>query len=70
MATIENDKNLFKTQKLEKSFNKILNGKFKIKTLNKFQLKSNLIRIFLSSTFTGNYNLIYSLYILSTFYKI
>ena len=54
MATIENDKNLFKTQKLEKSFNKILNGKFKIKTLNKFQLKSNLIRIFLSSTFTGN----------------
>ena len=53
MAKIENNKDLFKSHELEKSINEILSGKFKIETLNKFQLKSNLIRIFLSSTFTG-----------------
>ena len=62
MAKNENIQDLFKSQELEKSINEILTGKFKIETLNKFQLKSNLIRIFLSSTFTGNiyvYNFVY-----------
>ena len=66
MAKIENIKDLFKSQELEKSINEILTGKFKIETLNKFQLKSNLIRIFLSSTFTGNvyvYNFVYLFFV-------
>ncbi len=66
MAKNENIKDLFKSQELEKSINEILTGKFKIETLNKFQLKSNLIRIFLSSTFTGNiyvYNFVYLFFV-------
>jgi hypothetical protein len=66
MAKNENIKDLFKSQELEKSINEILSGKFKIETLNKFQLKSNLIRIFLSSTFTGNiyvYNFVYLFFV-------
>ncbi len=73
MAKNENIKDLFKSQELEKSINEILTGKFKIETLNKFQLKSNLIRIFLSSTFTGNiyvYNFVYLFFVnISTCYR-
>jgi len=44
---------LFNNEKLNDDLNKILIGHVKQKLLDKLKINSNLIRVFLSSTFTG-----------------
>lgn len=44
---------LFKNDETNNSIMRILNGNFTLQIINEFEMKKNLIRIFLSSTFTG-----------------